>query len=112
MMHYTRVVQGLMAYADAEILSKMGGTLKSWMIGVVLDLIGGSAEGVYRWVQKIPMIDALNVIDGENVDVDRLYALLRKRAQNSPATENIRFIGPITFTVADVDALYRHIKGA
>lgn len=112
MIHYTKVVQGLMAYADAEILSKMGGSLKAWGIGVVLDLIGGSAESVYRWVQSIPMIDAVHVIDGENVDVDRLYALLRKRAQNGPATENIRFVGPITFTTADVDALYRHIKGA
>lgn len=112
MIHYTKVVQGLMDYADAEILSKLGGSLKSWMIGVVLDLIGGSAESVYRAIQNIPMIDALGVIDGENVDVDRLYALLRRRAQNGPATENIRFIGPITFTTADVDALYRYIKGA
>ena len=112
MIHYTKVVQGLMAYADAEILSKMGGSLKAWMIGVFLDLIGGSAENVYRWVQSIPLIDPLHVIDGENVDVDRLYALLRKRAQNGPATENIRFVGPITFTTADVDALYRYIKGA
>ena len=65
-----------------------------------------------RVIQNIPMIDALDIIDGENVDVDRLYAILRKQAQRGPATEKIPFIGPITFSISDVDALYRHIKGA
>lgn len=112
MMHYTKVVQGLMAYADAEILSKLNGSMKGWMVGAVLELIGGSAENAFRQIRNIPMIEVLGVIDGENIDVDRLYAILRKQAQRGPATVNIRFLGPITFTEADVDSLYRHIKGA
>lgn len=112
MTHYTRVIHGLMAYADAEILSKLNGSLKSWMIGAVLEAIGSSAESVYRKIQSIPMIDALGIIDGENVDVDRLYSLIRKQAQRSPATANIPLLGPITFSASDVDALYRHIKEA
>lgn len=112
MIHYSRVIQGLMEYADAEILSKLNGSLKAWMIGAVLEAIGGSAERVYRQIQSIPMIDTLGIIDGENVDIDRLYAILRKQAQRGPATEKIPIIGPITFSAADVDALYRHIKGA
>ena len=112
MIHYTRVIQGLTAYLDAEILSKLHGSLKAWMIGAVLEAIGDSAENVYRQIQSIPMIDALNLIDGENVDVDRAYALLRKQAQRGPATEKIPLIGPITFSVSDIDALYRYIKGA
>jgi hypothetical protein len=52
----------------------------------------------------------MNVIDGENVDVERLYAILRRQAQRGPATEKIKILGPITFTLADVDELYRHIK--
>lgn len=110
MMHYTQVVRGLMAYADAEILSKLNGSLKAWVIGGVLELLGGSAEGVFRQLQGMPMVDALGIINGENVDVDRLYAILRRQAQRGPATENIKMLGPITFTLADVDELYRHIK--
>lgn len=112
MMHYTKVVQGLMAYADAEILSKLNGSLKSWVIGGLLEVIGGSADSIYRQIQTLPLVDATGIIDGENVDVDRLYSILRKQAQRGPATVSIRFIGPITFSAADVDALYRHIKGA
>jgi hypothetical protein len=112
MMHYTRVIQGLSAYLDAEILSKLQGSLKAWMIGAILEAIGDSADNVYRQIQNIPLIDTLNIIDGENVDVDRLYAILRKQAQRGPATIKIPFLGPITFNVSDVDALYRHIKGA
>ena len=112
MMHYTKVVRGFLAYADAEILSKLNGSLKGWAVGVILELLGEEAEIVYREIQNIPMVGALRVIDGENVDVDRLIALLRKQALRGSATENIRFLGPITFTTADVDSLYRYIKGA
>ena len=112
MMHYSRVIQGLMEYADAEILSKLNGSLKSWMVGGALELIGGSAEGVFQKIRGIPVMETIGIIDGENVDVDRLYAILRKQAQRGPATIKIPLLGPITFNVSDVDALFRHIKGA
>ena len=44
--------------------------------------------------------------------IDHRDGILRKQAQRGPATEKIPFIGPITFSVSDIDALYRHIKGA
>lgn len=112
MMHYTKVVHGLMAYADAEIIGKINGSMKAWMVGAALELLGGGAENVFRQIQSMPLINALGVIEGENVDVDRLYAVLKKQAQRGSATANISLIGPVTFTEADVDALYRYIKGA
>lgn len=112
MMHYTRVVQGIMAYADAEILSKLKGSMKAWLVGGVLEVIGGSADEIFRAIQGIPMIQVTKIIDGENIDVERLFGILHKQAQKGSATMNIRFVGPITFTTADVDSLYRHIKGA
>ena len=112
MMHYTKVVRGFLAYADAEILSKLNGSLKGWAVGMLLDLIEIEAESAYREIQNIPMIRAIHVIDGENVDVERLMSLLHKQAQRGSATANIRFFGPITFTSADVDSLHRHIMQA
>lgn len=112
MTHYTRVIQGIKAYADAELLSKMSGSIKGWILGAALEIIGSSAEGVFRMAQGLPFVTGLGLIDGENIDVDRLYGALRKAAQCGPATVDIRFIGPITFSAADVDALYRHIKEA
>ena len=112
MMHYTKVVRGFLAYEDAEILSKLNGSLKGWAVGVILELLGEEAEIVYREIQNIPMVGALRVIDGENIDVERLMSLLHKQAQRGSATANIRFFGPITFTSADVDSLHRHIMQA
>ena len=111
MMHYSKVVQGLAAYADAEIISKLGGSMKAWVVGGALEIMIASAENIFRSIQAIPMIDALGIIDGENIDVDRLYTAFRKQAQKGPATVNVPLIGPITFAAADVDALYRNIKG-
>lgn len=112
MIHYTKVVQGIKTYADEEIVAKLDGSLKAWMIGGALEIIAGSAEGLYRAIQSIPMIDSLGIIEGENIDVDRLYAALRKQAQRGSATVSLPLVGPITFAAADVDTLYRHIKGA
>ena len=112
MTHYTRVVQGVKSYAEAELLSKMTGSIKGWVLDAALEAISTSPEVVFRIVQDLPYVSDFKLVDGENIDVERVYALFRKAAQRSPATVNIRFIGPITFSVSDVDALYRHIKEA
>ena len=51
-------------------------------------------------------------IEGENIDVDAIYAELLKQAQKSSMTIDLPVIGPITFGTADVESLYRHIVGA
>lgn len=112
MVHKSKVLNGLVNYIDAEIMSKMAGSWKAWVVGGAAGLIAGRADRILSALAANPMIAALGLIEGENIDVEAIIAELRKQAQKGTATVVVPLIGPITFGPADVDSLYRHIMGA
>lgn len=112
MIHYSKVLNGLAAYIDAEIAGKMNGSWKAWVVRSAAALASARAESVYHTVSQHPIALALGIVDGENVNVDAILAQLRIQAQRGTATANLPLIGPVTFGISDVDALERYIKGA
>lgn len=112
MVHKSKVINGLTAYIDAEIVSKMAGGWKAWVIGGMAGLAATKADAVFEQLANHPAVKALGIIDGENVDVDAIYAELIKQAQRGSATVDAPIIGPITFKAEDVESLYRYMKGA
>lgn len=112
MIHKSRVLNGIAAYIDEEIVSKMAGSWKAWVIGGAAGVVVSRADNLIAGLAENPIVKALGLIDGENVDVEGIYAELRKQAQRGTATVELPLIGPITFNASDVDALYRHIKEA
>lgn len=112
MVHYSKVINGLATFIDREIIAKMAGGWRSWMIGSAAGVALARAEQVYRKLADNEMLRSLGVIDGENVDIDIIYEQLRQQANHGSMTIDLPLIGGITFGVADVDALYRYIKGA
>lgn len=111
MVHYTRVLQGLTDYADKELISQMGGSLRGWMAGAAVALAMERGREIMAELIKNPMIKALGLVDGENIDVDALYRALIEQARKGSATVNIPLLGPVTFKESDVEALYRYIVG-
>lgn len=112
MVHYSRVIKGLTDYIDADILSKLNGSAAKWAAGAAVAIAARRADQIYQEIAKNPMVRALGVVDGENVDVETIYAELLRQAQQGSATLNVPVLGPITFGPADVESLYRHIMGA
>lgn len=111
MVHYSKVTNGLMAYVDKEIVSKMNGSLKSWGVGIVAGLLGKRAEGMFAALREQPVLTSLGLIDGEMVDIESIYAEALRMAQRGSATANVPMLGAITFSTADVESLYRYIIG-
>lgn len=111
MVHYSKVIQGLAMYAENEIAGKLAGSGKGWMVGVAIGIAAGSADTYARKLLDNEMLKAVGIVDGENVDIDRLHAELLKQAQKSNATIALPALGAVTFTAADVDAAYRYIMG-
>lgn len=109
-MHYSQVVNGIVGYIDDELLSKMKGTGKAWLAGTVVGLAASRAEAMIRQYSSNPLVKASGLIDGENIDVDAIYAELLRQAQKGSATIQIPLMGAVTFDVKDVESLYRHIK--
>ena len=112
MIHKSKVMRGIGTYVDDEIVAKMAGSWKAWVVGGLTGLATARADALIGQLTSNPIVAALGVIDGENIDVEALYAELIKQAQKCSATIDVPVIGPITFGVADVESLYRHIMGA
>lgn len=111
MMHYSKVVNGILTYIDAEIASKMAGSWKGLLVSGMAGIFAGRAEAVLTAFKDHPVIRATGLMEGENVDVDALYTELRRQIQKGPITITFPVIGPITFDSSDVESLYRHIRG-
>lgn len=112
MVHKSKVLVGLANYVDAEIVGKMTGSWKAWVIGGATGLAVSRADALIGQLAGNPVVRALGIIDGENIDVDAIYAELLKQAQKGSATVTLPAIGSVTFSAADVESLYRHIKEA
>lgn len=111
MIHYTRVIQGLLAFIESELASKLAGSWKAWLLRGMASIAAGKAEPMFRMLAGNSIITALGLIDGENVNVDVLMGEMRKQAQTGTATIDIPMIGPVTFGLQDVEALNRYVRG-
>lgn len=111
MIHYSRVVNGLMLFVENELASKLAGSWKAWALKVAAGMAMTKAEPLFRLIASNPVAIALGAVDGENVNVDAIIGELRKQAQQGTATIDIPMIGPFTVGLADVDALNRYIRG-
>lgn len=111
MIHYSRVIQGLAAFVDNELVGKLAGSWKAWVLGGAAGIVAAKAQDIFMQYKDMPILAALGLVEGENINIDAVYAELKKQAQKGTATVSMPIIGPVTFGAADVDALYRYIKG-
>jgi hypothetical protein len=110
MIHYSRVIQGIMNYIDAELVSALNGSWKAWLLGSMSGIVMSRASQLFDSIKTHPFVAALGLVEGENVNVDLLYSEVKKQAQKGTATATLPIIGPVTFGPSDVDALFRYIK--
>lgn len=110
MIHYSRVIQGIANYVDNDLVSALKGSWKAWLLGGVAGIAMARAEQLFNSIKDNPVMAALGLVEGENVNVDLLYSELKKQAQKGTATAALPVIGLVTFGPSDVDALFRYIK--
>ena len=110
MLHYSRVIQGIANYIDNDLVSALKGSWKAWLLGGMAGIAMTRAEQIFNSVKDNPIMAALGLVDGENINADLLYSELKKQAQKGTATATLPIIGPVTFGPSDVDALFRYIK--
>jgi len=111
MIHYSRVIQGLLAYIENEMASKLAGSWKAWLLRGAAGIAATKAEPLFKMLDGNPIVIALGLVNGENVNVDAIMGELRKQAQAGTATIDIPMIGPYTVGLQDVDTLNRYVRG-
>ena len=110
MVHYTKVLNGLERYVRSEILAQLNGNMAKWIGGTLVSLVVAEAESVFRALAGNEIVRALNVLDGENVNVEKVYPMLLAEARQGAVTVSMKLLPPITFTEKDVESLYRYIR--
>lgn len=111
MVHYTKVFQGFAAFLDQEIMPRLSGISK-WLFGGAAELALLNAQKNFQAVKGSPLISMLDVVHGEEIDVDKAYQVIRKQAEREPAVIALPVIGEVKLNEGDVDTIYRLIKGA
>lgn len=99
-----QVKRGIANFVDSEvapIMPRWKGVLLS--AGAALMIEGKSNELI-----KHPMVQMMGVIDGDMVDVDKLYSTIKMKAQGKWPIE----LSGLKMSETDLDKLYQYIKGA
>ena len=110
MVTYNQVVNGMAKYIDQEIVNKIQGWQR-WALGAGAGIMMNKGTNIFNAFKAHPVVKMLEVIDDNDmIDIDTIYAELRKQAEKGSATFDAPMIGTITLTKDDVDKLYRLIK--
>ena len=110
MVTYNQVVNGMAKYIDQEIINKIQGWQR-WALGAGAGIIMNKGTNMFNAFKAHPVVKMLEVIDDNDlIDIDTIYAELRKQAEKGSATFDAPMIGTITLTKDDVDKLYHLIK--
>lgn len=113
MIHYSKVVRGVASYAETEVVSKLHGSVPGWVLGAAVAFLSDNVNMYIGRLLNSQMAREFGFVDGENVNVEVAYKYILAEARKGSATITFPFgLPPLTLTDADVEALYRHIKGA
>lgn len=99
-----QVKRGIANFIDGEvapIMPRWKGVLLS--AGAALMIEGKSNE-----ILKNPMVQMMGVVNGDMVDVDKLYSTIKMKAQGKWPIE----LAGLKMSETDLDKLYQYIKGA
>lgn len=109
MVDFDSVRDGVLAYADAQIIPKLNKT-GQFFAGMTLGILAGKSEEILKSAEKNEAIKALGVISGREIDVEALYAAAKqqiKKQKDFPL--DLPLVGRITVCEDDLDELYRYI---
>ena len=108
MYHYRQVIHGLVRFVDDELVPKMHG-LNKWLFGTVAGIVASKGERVFHALRDIELMHTLDIIEGENMNVDCIYKELIRQAEKGEIVIEIPMIGDIKLDHKDVEKLYKFI---
>ena len=109
MYEYNKVINGIATFIDEEILTSINGWQK-WVLGSGIGIALSDAEELFNSLKNNELIKMLKIVDGDKVNVDKIYKKLKKQAKKSSITFNIPMIGTLTLKEEDVDKLKEIIE--
>lgn len=112
MVHYSKFAAGMRRYLVEDLVNPLKGTGKAWLVGTAIELAMMRIDQLFKWVAALPLIAVTGYINGDEIDVEALYAAVIAQARQGNAVIPIPLIGAREYTVDDVEKAYRYIKEA
>lgn len=106
-----QVIQGLINYADNEVMNKLP-TSGKWVMGTAIGLAANNATEVIDTLSSNAIVKMLGIIDDNGmIDVDALIDAMRSSADRyGNLTVEVPIVGKLTFSSADVDSLRSYMR--
>lgn len=109
MYEYNKVINAIATFIDEEILTNINGWQK-WVLGSGVGIALSDSKELFNSLKGNEIIKMLKIVDGDQINVDKIYKELKKQAKKSPVTFNIPMIGTLTLKEEDVDKLKEIIE--
>lgn len=106
------IVNGLMRYADREVIPKLG-TGGKWVVGAAIGMAGNKISEIARNLSTNSLAKAVGAVNEDGLfDVDKLTESLQNSANRyGNLSLNVPMLGTMTFTADDVNKVGKYIKG-
>lgn len=106
-----QVINGLISYADNEVMGKLPTTGK-WFMGTGIALASNKVSNVVDAMIDNTIVKMLGIVDEDrNIDVDTLISAMKESAEKyGKLTVNVPLVGNLTFSSDDVERLKNYIR--
>ena len=107
-----QIINGIVAYADREVIPKLNTTGK-WVVGTAIGMLGSKASDVMLNVQTSELGKIIGAVNEDGLyDIDLIADnLIRSAEKYGDICIELPMIGSMRFTSADVNNARRYIKG-
>lgn len=106
-----KVKRGMAAYLETELIPSLGGWQK-WLVGAGAAILVNRMDNVMANMANMPIVKMMDIIHGDNIDIETVYEAVREQAKTTPAVIDVPGVGTFKLGAADVDKLYRMIMEA
>lgn len=105
-----QVVQGIINYADNEIINKLPIASK-WILGTGIVLAANKVDKVVDSLRDNSVVKMFGLVDEDGmIEVDELMNAMKESADKyGKISFDVGMIGKMTFTSSDIDELRRYI---
>lgn len=109
MYEYSKILEAIAKFVDEDILTNVNGWQK-WVLGSGIGLVLNDGEDMLNKIKDNEFVKMLKIVDGDKINVDKIYKELKKQAKKTPISINIPMVGVLTLKEEDVDKLYKLIE--
>lgn len=105
-----QIMQGLMSYADNEVIPKLP-TSSKWIMGTAIALGQNKVHDIMSALMENSIVKMLGIVDNDGmIDADALISAMQQASDKyGSVTMDIPLVGKLTFSSGDVKNIKKYI---